>query len=83
MERARRGGKKGVRGDEWLRGGGSRAETTSGETASASGRASTCMNENLDPSMEMKVEMEGPMWLRRTEGDELEGIGEEGSTAQV
>lgn len=63
-ENERKSGKKGVRGDDWLRCGGSRAETAS-------------VNEVIDASSK------GPRWLKRTEGDEMEVISEEGSTAQV
>ncbi|KAA8567772.1 hypothetical protein EYC84_008238 [Monilinia fructicola] len=63
-ENSRKSGKKGARGDDWLRCGGSRAETASG-------------NEAVDAAVE------GPEWLKRSEGDELEVISEEGSTAQV
>ncbi|KAB8295983.1 hypothetical protein EYC80_008800 [Monilinia laxa] len=63
-ENSRKNGKKGARGDDWLRYGGSRAETASG-------------NEAIDAAVE------GPKWLKRSEGDELEVISEEGGTAQV
>ncbi|ESZ96585.1 hypothetical protein SBOR_3087 [Sclerotinia borealis F-4128] len=63
-ENSRKSGKKGVRGDDWLRCGGSRADTAGG-------------NESIDTAGE------GPRWLRRDDGDELEVISEEGSTAQV
>lgn len=61
---AGRGGKKGGRGDDWLREGGSRADG---------------LEVNEFPS-------EGdtaPRWLLRGEGDTVESISEEGSTAQV
>lgn len=69
-ESLRKSGKKGVRGDDWLRAGGSRAET-------ASGNDSAGLKENIGATGE------GPKWLKISEGDELEVISEEGSTAQV
>ncbi|RAL68493.1 hypothetical protein DID88_007221 [Monilinia fructigena] len=62
--KSRKSGKKGARGDDWLRCGGSRVETAS-------------RNEARDAAVE------GPEWLKRSEGDELEVISEEGSTAQI
>lgn len=70
-ENLRKTGKRGVRGDDWLRGGGSRAET-------ASGNDGVSVDEIIGATG-----LEGPKWLKRNEGDELEVISEDGSTAQV
>ncbi|TEY65670.1 hypothetical protein BOTCAL_0137g00060 [Botryotinia calthae] len=69
-ENARKSGKKGVRGDDWLRVGGSRAETASG-------------NDGVDVKEAASITEEWPKWFKKNEGDEMEPISKEGSTAQV
>ena len=63
----KRGG-RGRRGEDWLREGASRAEAVAGEVSGVVGEG---------------VGDEAPRWLRRGEGDVVEGISEEGSTAQM
>ncbi|KAG0645083.1 oxidoreductase [Hyphodiscus hymeniophilus] len=59
----RRDGETKARGDDWLRGGGSRADGLEVSNVSSEGYV--------------------PRWLRRSEGDVVESISEEGSTAQI
>jgi glycine/D-amino acid oxidase-like deaminating enzyme len=56
-------GRKGERGEDWLRQGGSRADVV--------GVSEVFGGDN------------GPVWLKREEGDSMDAIGEEGSLAQV
>ncbi|TGO54744.1 hypothetical protein BOTNAR_0260g00190 [Botryotinia narcissicola] len=69
-EKARKSGKKGVRGDDWLRVGGSRAETAGG-------------NDRVGVKEAASIAGEWPKWFKKNEGDEIESISKEGSTAQV
>ncbi|KAF7930408.1 uncharacterized protein EAE98_004808 [Botrytis deweyae] len=69
-EKAKKSGKKGVRGDDWLRVGGSRAETASG-------------NDGVGVKEAASTAGEWPKWFKKNEGDEMESISKEGSTAQV
>lgn len=69
-DNSRKSGKKGVRGDDWLRVGGSRAETASG-------------NDGVSVKEAAVITAEWPKWFKKNEGDEMELISKKGSTAQV
>ena len=60
--------KKGERGEDWLRRDASRANAA---------------NEGVGEFVAGTEEETGPRWLSRSEGDEMDVIGEEGTTAQV
>lgn len=60
--------KKGERGEDWLRQDASRADAA---------------NEGVSEFVAGQEEELGPKWLSRSVGDEMEVIGEEGTTAQV
>jgi glycine/D-amino acid oxidase-like deaminating enzyme len=60
--------KKGERGEDWLRRDASRADAA---------------NEGASEFVAGTEEDAGPRWLNRSKGDEMDVIGEEGTTAQV
>ncbi|KAK4209871.1 hypothetical protein QBC37DRAFT_44442 [Rhypophila decipiens] len=73
-------GKKKKRGDDWLRDGTSRADAapTSSPGSSSSGGSGAG-----DLAVEEARDAKSPPWLRRRDGDRVEVVAEEGTTAQV